>query len=495
VVAGFFVPERKTPALNPLDKITEETLAAFRKAQQNGFVVANGIVGYDLADMVQLIPVNTPLFSSITRKVAPVGSTAAYWKIMTNLAASMPSPFTGLSVGGQLIPTNVLNASAPYVPVRISDSLDFDARDLARNYEDLESLAAAYTLSTWRVLEEKAMLAGQAAALPAIGTIVGTPVATGGSLPAAASYVSVQARSAHNYYWGGSGVMGTPVSVTTVSGGSITATVPAVKGAVAYDWFIGSSNSNGVYAGTSVTNTFTFTTLTAATAPPVLPDLFTGVPTKGVADGTFSANDYNGLLASTLLDYGAAGTLVTSGTATPSGATFISLDGAKLSAASGQSIPELDALFQGIYQQSQQIPNRILVAGQQGQDIKTRILGQQSALLELAGDSGSRVGVVAGGSVSKYVAFTGDVVDVQVSPHMMPGTIVAISDRVNFPESGITNVLESRVQRDVQEWDYGVTRTTSVGGGPRKEWDVSSIETFLNRAPLACGVLSNIQAG
>jgi hypothetical protein len=477
-----------------LNEMTEETLAQFRKAQQTGFNVANGVTGYDLSPLLQLIPVNTPLFSSITRKVAPVGSAAAYWKILTNLSASMPNPFSGLSAGGALIPTNVLNMSAQYVPVRISDQLDLDARDLSRGYEDLAALATAYTLSNWRVLEEKALFGGQAVALPAIGTIVGTPVASGGTLPAAASFISVQARSGFNYYWGGSGIMGTPVSVTTVSGGSITATVPFVTGAVAYDWFIGSSNSNGVYAGTSVTNTFTFTTLTAATAPPVLPDLFTGVPTKAASDGSFSANAYNGLLASTLLDYG-NGTLVTTGTGTSSGATFQSLNGAKLSTANGQSIAELDNLFQGIYQNSQQIPNRILVSGQQGQDIKNRILGPQSTLLELSGDGSGRTGIVAGGSVAKYIAFTGDQVDVQVSPHCPPGTIVAISDRVNFPDSGIANVLESRVQRDVQEWDYGVQLSQSPGGGPRKVWDVSSIETFINRAPLAMGVISNIQAG
>lgn len=477
-----------------LDEITKETLAAFKKAQQTGFNVANGVVGHDLAPLVQLIPVNTPLFSSVTRKVAPIGSDAAYWKILTNLASSMPNPFSGLSAGGALIPTNVLNASAPYVPVRISDQLDLDARDLARGYEDLQALATAYTLSNWRILEEKALFGGQAVPLPAIGTIVGTPVATGGSLPAAASFISVQARSGYNYYWGGSGVMGTPVSVTTVSGGSITAKVPAVTGAVAYDWFIGSSNSNGVYAGTTVTNTFTFTTLTAATAPPVLPDLFTGLPTKAAVDGSFSANAYNGLLASTLLDYG-NGSLVTTGTGTPSGASFLSLDGAKLSSANGQSIAELDTLFQSIYQQAQQIPNRIMVSGQQGQDIKNRILGPQSTLLTLDPDGSGRTGIVAGGSVAKYVAFTGDQVDVQVSPHIPPGTIVAIADRVNFPDSGIANTLESRVQRDVQEWDYGVNLSQAAGGGPRKVWDVSSIETFLNRAPLAFGVISNIQAG
>lgn len=477
-----------------LNEITAETLAAFKKAQQTGFNVANGVTGHDLSDLLQLIPVNTPLFSSITRKVAPIGSDAAYWKIMTNLQNSMPSPFSGLSVGGQLIPTNVLNASAPYVPVRISDQLDLDARDLARGYEDLQALATAYTLSNWRVLEEKALFAGQAAALPAIGTVAGVPAITGGTLAAGAAFISVQARSGSNYYWGGSGVMGTPVSVTTTgSTGSIAAKVPAVQGAVAYDWFIGSSNSNGVYAGTSVTNTFTFTVIPgSAVAVPVFPDLFTGTPTKATVDASYSSSNYNGLMASTLLDYGSSGTLVTTGAGTPSGATFISLDGKPLTSGGGQSINELDQLFLGIYQNSQQIPNRILVSGQQGQDIKDLILGPQSAFIQLSPGADGKSGVVAGGAVAQYLAFTGDAVDVQVSPHCPPGTIVAISDRVNFPDSGIANVLESRVQRDVQEWDYGVNLTQSAGGGPRKVWDVSSIETFLNRAPLACGVISNI---
>jgi len=89
----------------------------------------------------------------------------------------------------------------------------------------------------------------------------------------------------------------------------------------------------------------------------------------------------------------------------------------------------------------------------------------------------------------------GDEIEIVVDPHVPPGQIIAITERIPYPNSGIANTFEARTLRDVAEFDYGASLIPGANGGPREEWDVSSLETFVNRAPVACGIISNISAG
>ena len=71
----------------------------------------------------------------------------------------------------------------------------------------------------------------------------------------------------------------------------------------------------------------------------------------------------------------------------------------------------------------------------------------------------------------------------------MPGTIVARCDQVPFPNSNISQVWAVRCQRDVYDYIYGSDRAS---GGPRQDGEARSIETLVNRAPVAQGVITNI---
>ncbi|MBP5896436.1 hypothetical protein [Streptomyces scabiei] len=74
-----------------------------------------------------------------------------------------------------------------------------------------------------------------------------------------------------------------------------------------------------------------------------------------------------------------------------------------------------------------------------------------------------------------------------------PGTIIARTDRVPFPQANIQNVLEYRNLRDTDQFDYGVSRIAGVaGGGPRREFEIRSVGAFVNRAPVAMATLSNV---
>jgi hypothetical protein len=84
-------------------------------------------------------------------------------------------------------------------------------------------------------------------------------------------------------------------------------------------------------------------------------------------------------------------------------------------------------------------------------------------------------------------------VPIEVHTSLPPGTIIARTDRVPFPQANISSVLEYRSLRDTAQFDYGISRIANTsGGGPRKEFEIRSVGSFIDRAPVAMGVLSNV---
>jgi len=244
--------------------ITEETLDAIRKAQTAGVIGTTGLYGYDLSGVVSLVPVVTPWFERVARKQGD-GSQAAHWRALLNINNTQPNPFTGIDGGGNFVNFKELDVLAAYQPVRLSGKITQDAIALAKNYADAKAISVTGTLMQWRIAENKALLGGQNFALPVVGTVTLTPATSGGSLATGTVFLKAQARSPYNYYYGGSGVTSAEVSVAvTGPTASVTATVVAMKGAVAYDWFASGATGTEVYVGTTTVNTFTLKALGVA---------------------------------------------------------------------------------------------------------------------------------------------------------------------------------------------------------------------------------------
>jgi hypothetical protein len=479
-----------------INGITEETLEAVRKAQTAGVVGTTGLYGYDLSGVVSLVPVVTPWFERVKRTQGD-GSQAAHWRALLNINNTQPNPFTGIDGGGNFVNFSELDVLATYQPVRLSGKVTQDAIALSKGYADAKAIAVTGTLMQWRIAENKALLAGQNFALPAVGTVTLAASTSGGSLATGTVYLKAQARSGYNYFYGGSGITSAEASVAvTGPTASVTASVVAVKGAVAYDWFASGTTGTEVYVGTTSVNKFTLKALGAVTVPTIgFPSLSNITPVITASDTSYSANAYNGLLATLSGDYGTTG-LVTPGSGTSSGATFTSLDGATLTGSS-QGITEIDNLLQTIFDATSLSPTALLMNAQQAKDIKGKVFGGGNAVTYLEPQGDGRVGAVAGGSVGRYLngSAAGASLEIVVDPHVPQGQIVAVTERVPYPNSGIANTFEARTLRDVAEFDYGVSLTPGANGGPREEWDVSSLETFVNKAPVTCGVLTNIAAG
>lgn len=484
-----------------MDAISAETLEV-AKAVTNGIDSTTGIYGIDLSGLVSLIPVNTPARNRFARENGK-GSQNAQWRALLNINNQQSNPAVGLDYAGPIVKFSEQNVFAPYVPFAEGVTITQDSMDLSMDYADVKAIGVLQAMNQLMIGEDVHIIGSQAYALPAIGNPSLTTHAAGGSILHTQTLdVKVAPRAGWNYFYGQSGPASSAVQATIAGSGdtqSVSATVAAVQGAVAYDWFAGAHGGTLYYVTTTVTNTYTFTSVPVAnnTTVPDLPLISSTLPTSAPStDHSYSENNYNGLLASTLGDYG-SNAIVTPGAGVSSGAYWESLDGSTLTL-SGAAILEIDAMLLGIWNQVQLSPTRLLMNAQQSQDIADKILGTNAAVTYLQpADEGGRAVVTAGGRLASYInKATGDVIPIEVHPHLPPGTIVAITERVPFPGANINNVFGVRTLRDYSQFDYGVSRVpNTAGGGPRQDSEVRLMSTFINRAPVACGVLSNIAPG
>lgn len=495
--------------MEPMDlsALTEETLQAVTKAVTAGLLANTGLAGIDLLPLVSLEPVVTPWRNSIGRESSPNGAKFAQWRSLLNVNNSQPSPFIGYDNAANLVTIDEQDVFSNYFPVAEAGRVTQDAIDIAKGYADAQAIATLHTLNQCIIQENRGLIGGLNYALgtPAAPTV--TTATTGGSIAASTAVpVRVAARSGANHYWGGSTLASPAGTVTTGAGtatSTVTASIAAVKAAVSYDWYV-----NGFYYTTTFTASVTITSVPVAHAAlPKLPNLYTGAAITALPAADTSApkdiggnlSSFNGVLAAVLADYTNGGPLVKNGTGdTPSGATFIDA-GASTLTLSGGSISQIDALLQGIWDATGLSPSTLWMASAQATDISRKVLGSPGAtvFLEPTANSGRR-DAVAGGWVGHVInaAAGGAVVDIKVDPHWPNGTMLARTDSIPYSGANIDRAFKVRTLRDYARYDYGTAYApTVVGGGPRQDFEVRSLETLVSQAPAAQGVMANIAAG
>lgn len=490
----------------PSQHITEDTLAQIQKAQTQGILNNTGIYSYDLSELVTLIPVVTPFRDIVSRVKSPDGNPYAVWRSIMNLTNSQPDPAVGFDMAGAEVLFQEQDFQARYKPLALSVTVSQDAFDLAQGYGDPYAIATFNTLNQMLIAEDRKLLGAQSfplarPAAPALAVNL-----TGGSIANSTTvYVGVAARTGSGYYYGSGNSQGNSASIGTGTTGtganSVTATVGAVRGAVAYDWFQSANGTTWYYYTTTTTNTVTMTSVISANnpLPPATqcPDLSTVVPTYNAAadNGSANPNDYDGFLASLTGDYNGTGQWVQPGTGTANPSVWHSLNGAGLNQ-SGGSIAEIENyLFLPLWNQVKCSPTALMVSAVQAQEIANQILSSPSAVTYLNTDESGRVNVTAGGRIGSLVnAPAGGIpVPIEVHTSLPPGTIIARTDRVPFPQANISSVLECRTLRDMSQFDYGVSRILGAqNGGPRKDSEIRTVSAFVDRAPVAMGVLSNV---
>ena len=498
--------------------ITEETMEMV-KAATSGITTTTGIAGVVLdPKLFSLVPVDTPFFNSTPRHGSSMGARFAFWQTLLNVNNAQPDIGTPFEQAGQLVLIQDQYLASQFVPMALGGTVSEDALATAQGYADALAVDTLQTINQVLIGMDIHQLNAQNFALPTAGTPTLTASPTGGSIAAStAVYVKVAGRSGVNYYRGGSQAVsseaGPNTSSSSSSTNSVTGFVAAIKGAAAYDWYVGSSSGAEYYYTTTTTNTVTITAVpTVAQNVPSLSGIYNagkqGPTSAPTSDSSYQAYWQNGLTASILGDYyaqpdqlGAGLTftnLVTPGTGTTQGAYYNSLDGAQLSV-QGAALEQIDVMNRAIYDTYQVTPTRLLMGSQSINDIANALLDNPQAVTWLVPtDASGRAHLVAGGAVAIYLNKTvnGKPITLELQPHLPPGQIVAVVDEVPFPGANITTALSVETLIDFWRFDYGTSRNIGqANGGPRYDFEIRSLQAFENMAAPVMGILSNIGAG
>lgn len=474
---------------------------------------ATNLLWYDLAQVVQMLYPYRELIPRISRlpRVSADGGNAYHWKRITGINVNNTS--AGVSEGhrGARIAIAEQDAVAAYKTLGLESSVTFEARLGARNLSP-ESLGISIqsALRSLMIQEEQILINGDAS-LP-LGTtptptlVVGTP-ALGGTFPASTIYISCVALTGQGFLgystWSSStssgGVPGQVTKVNadgssdTFGGGSaapsafatgsptgtqcITATVSVVRGALAYAWFVGSTNAAAslYLAGITPSNQVVLTKVPASTNQPLSSLYVSGSPQDNstnilVPDGILP-QIFGSILSPDPGRFMATNPVLPAGISlSPGGSIQYNMASGNTGLTiTGSTIYEFDEVLRAAYEQYKLGFDRILISAADMLDTFGAMLNSSSAanIYRILFDADQETGrIVAGRKVTSYMnKFLNNTLDVEVHPYLPPGTIVFWSDRSPYELSGVANLLEARVRQDyyqiqwpwtARRYEYGV---------------------------------------
>jgi hypothetical protein len=463
--------------------------------------VAGNLNAFDLrGPALQLYPVITPLRNRLPRQLSDRGDLATRWKAITGVNTSGFE--LGVAPGRRSAEMAVTEQDyvASYAGLGLEASIDWEAVWSGGKEFDNKATLVQSLLRAVMIGEENVILNGNAS-MP-LGTPVApsVQVASGGTLPQPQNLLvfvaALTPRALANstvasgvpfgqvtrvnidgtttQYGAGVSIISAASSVAATTSGNQTviATVPAVKGAAGYAWFIGTS------AATALLNAITTVNKVTINAP---------------SAGTQAAN-----AAGSATD-GSANTLVFDGFLTQAlksnAGYFTSLDGNTLTADQANGIVEIDTALQWFWDNKRLSPTEIWVNSQEARNINKKIVASGGVPLfrfTLPGGTGSeddKPALLGGASIAKYWnKFTQQFLDIRIHPNLAPGTIFFNSSEIPYPLSGVDNVSFVRCRRDYYQIEWPVVSRQYVYG-------VYADEVLVCRAPFSLGVIANVANG
>ena len=449
---------------------------------------------------LQLYPVITPLRNRLPRQLSTGGDLATRWKAITGVNTGGFE--LGVQVGRRSAEMAITEQdyTAAYAGIGLEASIDWEAVWSGGKEFDNKATLVQSLLRAVMIGEENVILNGNAS-MP-----LGTPVApsvqvvNGGTLPQPQNLLvfvaALTPRALANstvasgvpfgqvtrvnidgtttQYGAGVSIISAASSIaaTNSTNQTVIATVPAIKGAAGYAWFIGTS------AATALLNSITTVNKVTISAP---------------STGTQAAN-----AAGSATD-GSANTLVFDGFLTQAlksnAGYFTSLDGNTLTADQANGVVEIDTALQWFWDNKRLSPTEIWVNSQEARNINKKIVASGGVPLfrfTLPGSTGSddnQPALLGGASIAKYWnKFTQQFLDVRIHPNLAPGTIFFNSTEIPYPLSGVDNLSFIRCRRDYYQIEWPVVSRQYVYG-------VYADEVLVCRAPFALGVIANVANG
>jgi len=513
VTAEVYTPIRKAWGM-----LTEQDLYSGDGIRKAGEVVttANNLVAINLeAPSKGLYPVNTPIRNWLPRRTVSSGAgLGPQWREITaiggtSLAPQIPWIREGQRAGRMQITT--ADRSSTYATIGLDTDVTFEANSAAAGFEDEYAMSALRLLQQVMLLEEGALLGGnRSVALGVTATPTLAASGAGATLPAATYSVRVFALT-YEGYRGSSITAGIPRQITitgadngtfVVNGGSSGAgaaatqavtlgqtlfcSIPAIVGAVAYAWYVGTAGNERLEQITTI-NSAAFTapllgtgqllSAVASAASDYSRNNGTGGNNAPAFDGLLYANFASGIAPRQTLATGTAGT------------------GTVLTASGRGTITQIDTLLRTMWDSFQISPDVIWANAQEINNIASKLFGGTvNGNLRYNVGIGADGEMIAGVSAIKYLnLFTAGpqaTIPIKIHPTLPPGTLMAQAQNLpaQYQSANVPVVASVNCRRDYYQIPWPQTTR-------RQETGVYCEEVLQVYAPFAIGLITNIANG
>jgi hypothetical protein len=498
---------------------TQETLDLLRAAQASPSAelakstfsqpgsATTGLNYYDLEGPAKRIyPVLTPLRNEIPR-VSGKGGIQAAWRAITGINT------TGLRAGvsggnrGGVIAVSTADYVAAYRGIGLEANVDFEADYAAEGFDDARARAAQSLLEAVMIQEEYMIVGGNNSV--ALGTTPTPTVSasnTGGALSAtggngAGVYSVICVALAFDAYLNGSVVGGIQGAISrtnadasvdnfgggaarkssaatgTISSGSVgslSVTVAAVNGAVAYAWFWGAAGSEVLGAITTI-NSVKITDVAAGTQT---------AASLGANDNSTNALAFDGILTQ-IYKPGSNAYIASLATGTAGVGSTLTADGVG-------GIVEIDAALKSFWDNYRLTPDTIWVNSQEALNISKKILAGNangaSRFVFNADQGALGGGVMVREYLNRFSMGGATAIPIRIHPNVPPGTILFTTKKLPYPLSNVTNVLQIRARRDYYQIEWPLRSR-------KYEYGVYADQVLQCYFPPAFGVITNIANG
>lgn len=480
---------------------------------------ATGLVAIDLeAPSKSLYPVLTPIRNALPRSTKGSGAgLGPQWRQVDSIGgpSSLPtSPWLREGQRGARMSLSTSNKSASYVTIGLDTDVTFEAQGAAAGFEDEYAMAGMRLLQQTMIMEEDALLGGnRSVALGVTATPTLSASGAGATLPAATYSVRVFALTHEGYrnYVQGSSVIYRQVTLTgadgqtyVVNGGSSGAgaaatqavtlgqtlfcSIPAITGAVAYAWFVGTAGAERLERVSTI-NSAAFTAPLAGTGQTLASVSSPGTDySKNDGSGGNNAPAFDGLLYACWNASAAIKTTLATGTAGT---------GTVLTASGRGTITEIDTILKQLWDSFRISPDVIWVNAQEAINIAAKIYGgTTNGLLRYSVNLNPSGEIQAGIAGIQYVNLFGQpangnpVIPIRIHPTLPAGTMLFWLNNLpaQYQAANVPLVASVQCRRDYYQipWPQ-VTR--------RQETGVYAEEVLKVFFPQALAILTNIANG
>lgn len=491
---------------------TAKGFAPLTVQKAGGIEQSLGLVNYDLRRPAlatyPFLESMRPIANSMPR-VQGDGGTATHWKAITAIdTTQMP---LGISEGnrGGVISQTLAEYTRPYRGFGQENNATFESQYASDGYDNAYGRATENLLRSVMLAEEPVIVFGNSTmALGITPTPTATGATTGGALSDGTYLVGcvaltpfgwqrttvtngisqtitrTNADGSQDIINGGCAQKSANSSGVVLSAGTavqrVTANVTAVRGAVAYAWYLGTGSAATMYL-----------------------QQITKINSVNFSTALVTSTQTYASLAST--DYSALGTYTVDGLLTMgpfqsgSGAYYTALatgvdgTGTKLTSNGAAGITQIDDALKSFYDTWRTGPDEIWASAQHVNDMtKIVIAGGGTPLfrLNIDGSAAQAVTITGGNQVmGRYLNLnTGQILTVRIHPNLPDGVIWFRTVRSPYPISGVSNVQEVRYRNDWYQTEWPL-RTR------KREWGIYADYVVIDYMTFLQGAIVNVATG